>query len=57
MNNQCVLQTASRLRGVLPVLVDGDVGEDAGEALDDTFIPDAEVWYVAATVLKVSGTD
>lgn len=39
-----VVQTSGRLRGVLPVVVDADVWEDAGEALDDTFIPDAEVW-------------
>lgn len=38
------LQTASKLRGVLPVVVDADVWEEAGEALDDTFIPDAEIW-------------
>ena len=39
-----VVQTASKLRGILPVVVDANVWEDAGEALDDTFIPDAEVW-------------
>ena len=39
------MQTAVQLRGVLPVVVDADVWEDAGEALDDMFIPDAEIWY------------
>lgn len=39
------MQTAVQLRGVLPVVVDADVWEDAGEALDDIFIPDAEIWY------------
>lgn len=39
-----VVQTSSKLRGILPVVVDADVWEDAGEALDDIFIPDAEVW-------------
>ena len=37
-------QTAARLRGVLPVVVDADYWEDIGEALDDIFIPDAEIW-------------
>lgn len=40
------MQTALQLRGVLPVVVDADIWEDAGEALDDIFIPDAEIWYV-----------
>lgn len=39
------MQTALQLRGVLPVVVDADIWEDAGEALDDIFIPDAEIWY------------
>ena len=39
------MQTAVQLRGVLPVVVDADMWEDAGEALDDIFIPDAEIWY------------
>ena len=39
------MQTAVQLRGVLPVVVDAEVWEDAGEALDDIFIPDAEIWY------------
>lgn len=38
------MQTASRLRGVLPVVVDADYWEDIGEALDDIFIPEAEIW-------------
>ena len=38
------MQTALQLRGVLPVVVDADRWEDAGEALDDIFIPDAEIW-------------
>lgn len=38
------LQTAVRLRGVLPVVVDADYWEDIGEALDDIFIPEAEIW-------------
>ena len=42
------LQTTAKLRGVLPVVVDADVWEDAGEALDDIFIPDAEIWCVIA---------
>ncbi|KAL3144416.1 hypothetical protein ABBQ32_004164 [Trebouxia sp. C0010 RCD-2024] len=37
-------QVAAKLRGVLPVVVDADLWEDAGEALDDIFIPDAEIW-------------
>ena len=40
------VQTAVKLRGVLPVVVDADVWEDTGEALDDIFIPDAEIWCV-----------
>ena len=40
------VQTAVQLRGVLPVVVDADVWEDLGEALDDIFIPDAEIWCV-----------
>ena len=44
------LQIASRLRGVVPVVVDADIWEDAGEALDDTFLPDAEIWYAAVRV-------
>lgn len=36
--------TAVRLRGVLPVVVDADYWEDIGEALDDIFIPEAEIW-------------
>lgn len=39
------MQVAAKLRGVLPVVVDADLWEDAGEALDDIFIPDAEIWY------------
>lgn len=39
------MQAAVKLRGVLPVVVDADLWEDAGEALDDIFIPDAEIWY------------
>lgn len=40
------MQTAAKLRGVLPVVVDADVWEDVGEALDDILIPDAEIWCV-----------
>ena len=32
------------LRGALPVLVAADTWEDTGEELDDTFLPDAEIW-------------
>jgi len=38
------VQTAARLRGVLPIVVDADFWEDIGETLDDIFIPDAEIW-------------
>jgi len=33
-----------RLEGNLPVLVQGDMWEDAAEELDDIFVGDAEVW-------------
>ena len=42
--HQHAVQTTVRLRGALPVVVDADFWEDTGEALDDIFIPDAEVW-------------
>lgn len=37
-------RAVKRLRGALPVLVAADIWEDTGEELDDTFLPDAEIW-------------
>ena len=37
-------RAVKRLRGALPVLVAADTWEDTGEELDDTFLPDAEIW-------------
>lgn len=44
----CLLdvQVVPRLRGVLPVVVEGEFWEDTAEELDDIFVGDAEVWWV-----------
>ena len=41
---QVVALAVKRLHGALPVLVAADTWEDTGEELDDTFLPDAEIW-------------
>jgi hypothetical protein len=42
------VQAVDRLGRDLPVNVDGEQWEEAGEALDDIFIGDAEVWWCPA---------
>ena len=37
-------QVVSRLGGAVPVVVEGERWEDAGEELDDIFLGDAEIW-------------
>ena len=43
-----VLQAVDRLGRDLPVLVESDMWEEAGEELDDLFIGDAEIWCACA---------
>lgn len=38
------MQAVDRLGRDLPVLVDNEMWEEVGEALDDVFIGDAEIW-------------
>jgi hypothetical protein len=44
------MQAVSGLSGALPVVVEGEVWEEAAEEIDDLVIGDAEVWCAPVPV-------